>query len=426
MANSSLFELKLKVVTEDLKKVEREISDFSRNIKNSLARPIEEITTGGSKADIMQSLWKGLGNLEAGLKRLQSIIPTSGVTPLKSLEKAIISCRKAIDEGLGDKDPFSDIRKSAGSALSAVQRLDMQLDKSFVTKVKKFGTALFAQQMSEDVFTSGRFKEMGQTMFSPMKPPKGGREASIVGGLIGMKQFYGIAEPSSTEIYQKLLANEDSLVLSYKTAGATLTALHKRIKELSLKPRDFFGDPRELDALIAKYKQTARELESVLNVSRGTTKLTSTWLPPKAIEKNDVKLKELKDFYKKQGAEVIEQRRIIEADEKRAKESKFFSRGDYLDERGAYIQGLSRKVEVLKDLQEYLKTTTPAKFLKHFDENLQRSVKDPAEFMRNFASNVSRDLAIAEKQMHGFRKGFSAMTGSIIYDLKEVMRNKLS
>jgi TP901 family phage tail tape measure protein len=422
LANSSLFELKLKVVTEDLKKVEREISDFSRNIKNSLARPIEEITTGGSKADIMQSLWKGLGNLEAGLKRLQSIIPTSGVTPLKSLEKAIISCRKAIDEGLGDKDPFSDIRKSAGSALSAVQRLDMQLDKSFVTKVKKFGTALFAQQMSEDVFTSGRFKEMGQTMFSPMKPPKGGREASIVGGLIGMKQFYGIAEPSSTEIYQKLLANEDSLVLSYKTAGATLTALHKRIKELSLKPRDFFGDPRELDALIAKYKQTARELESVLNVSRGTTKLTSTWLPPKAIEKNDVKLKELKDFYKKQGAEVIEQRRIIEADEKRAKESKFFSRGDYLDERGAYIQGLSRKVEVLKDLQEYLKTTTPAKFLKHFDENLQRSVKDPAEFMRNFASNVSRDLAIAEKQMHGFRKGFSAMTGSIIYDLKEVMR----
>ena len=360
MANSSLFELKLKVVTEDLKKVEREISDFSRNIKNSLARPIEEITTGGSKADIMQSLWKGLGNLEAGLKRLQSIIPTSGVTPLKSLEKAIISCRKAIDEGLGDKDPFSDIRKSAGSALSAVQRLDMQLDKSFVTKVKKFGTALFAQQMSEDVFTSGRFKEMGQTMFSPMKPPKGGREASIVGGLIGMKQFYGIAEPSSTEIYQKLLANEDSLVLSYKTAGATLTALHKRIKELSLKPRDFFGDPRELDALVAKYRQAAREIESVLNVAKSQTMLNNQWLPGVRIGGELVssrmaktKAKELSQYYKEMGAEEIKQQKNREAESEKA--SKLFGAQGYIQERGTFIADLTRRVDVLRNLQNTIK-----------------------------------------------------------------------
>ena len=425
--NKSLYEIRLKVTTEDLKKAEREITNFSSNIKNSISKSIESIATGMPKALSIQELWKGVGDVEAGLKKIQNIFPSSGLKPIASLEKSLSSLRTAINKGLSGENLFSSVKKEAGQAINSIQAIERQLDKAFVTKVKKAGLHLFSQIQSENPFTGGRFKELGQTMFSPLTPPKGGREASIIGGLSAMKQFYGIAEPSSTAIYQKLLSKEEGVVADYKKLGATLTALNQRIKELALKPRDFFGDPRELDALVAKYRQAAKEIESVLNIAKSQTMLNNQWLPGVRIGGELVssrmaktKAKELSQYYKEMGAEEIKQQKNREAESEKA--SKLFGAQGYIQERGTFIADLTRRVDVLRNLQNTLKGMRAGTFLKQFPEDIQKSVKDPQKFMQDFISNIGRDLKTAEKQLHGFRKGFSAMTGSIIYDLKEVMK----
>ena len=153
--NKSLYEIRLKVTTEDLKKAEREITNFSSNIKNSISKSIESIATGMPKALSMQELWKGVGDVEAGLKKIQNIFPSSGLKPIASLEKSLSSLRTAINKGLSGENLFSSVKKEAGQAINSIQAIERQLDKAFVTKVKKAGLHLFSQGWSENPFTSG-------------------------------------------------------------------------------------------------------------------------------------------------------------------------------------------------------------------------------------------------------------------------------
>ena len=141
---------------------------------------------------------------------------------------------------------------------------------------------------------------------------------------------------------------------------------------------------------------------------------------------NDLLFEERERANKERSREQARELEVRERERKAAikKEEKtaLFSPTEYLKEKGRDVADLAKKVENLKNMQKTWSNLRPGTFLNLFPEEVQKNVKDAAQFQRDMLGNLKKDLGAAEKQMHGFRKGFSAMTGSMIYDLKEVMK----